>query len=50
MVENPDILRECNENEYVIIISTKNFANEIEKQIKEDYNLNSPSNYNEEYI
>lgn len=38
LVEKPDILMECDKDEYVIFISTKNFADEIESQIKDSIN------------
>ena len=37
-IQSPNILKECDENEYVILISSKIYANEIEKQIKKDFN------------
>lgn len=38
LVEKPDILKNYDANEYVILISTKNFADEIESQIKDSFN------------
>lgn len=38
LIEKPDILMECDKDEYVIFISTKNFADEIESQIKDSFN------------
>lgn len=37
LVEPPHILLDCSGEEYIILISSKNFADEIEKQIKTDY-------------
>lgn len=37
VVESPSILSDCSGEEYIILISTKNFADEIEKQIRTDY-------------
>lgn len=37
LVESPYILSRCSEGEYVILISSKNFADEIERQIITDY-------------
>lgn len=33
-VQAPDVLKECDGNEYMILISSRNFADEIEKQIE----------------
>lgn len=33
-IQAPDVLRECDGNEYMILISSRNFADEIEKQIE----------------
>ncbi len=36
-IQSPDVLRDCDENEYVILISSKNYAEEIKKQINDLY-------------
>ena len=36
-VETPDVLKRCAEEEYLILISSKNFAKEIEGQIRQQY-------------
>lgn len=37
VVESPHILSDCSGEEYIILVSSKNFADEIEHQIQTDY-------------
>lgn len=37
VIQSPNILKECDEDKYVVLISSKNYASEIKEQIEEDF-------------